>query len=108
MIPYCGKFSRMVGNKKFTEITFVDCLGATHYEWVWPLIFAEKLSLISPKPRNLRKIFPSKVSRYVASTSNSCFYATGKHTIFGRVCSGITVVNKMGMVSTDSSDRCVI
>lgn len=30
---------------------------------------------------------------------------SGKDTIFGRVTEGLMVVKKMGMVSTDSSDR---
>ena len=29
----------------------------------------------------------------------------GKHAIFGRVSSGMTVINRMGMVETDSNDR---
>lgn len=33
------------------------------------------------------------------------FVRAGKHTIFGRVCGGIGVVNRIGMVETDSSDR---
>ena len=35
-----------------------------------------------------------------------CIFISGKHTIFGRVCGGIGVVEKMGMIETDSSDRC--
>ena len=37
-----------------------------------------------------------------------CIYAAiaiGKHSIFGRVCSGIAVVNRMGMVEVDKNDR---
>ena len=29
----------------------------------------------------------------------------GKHTIFGRVCSGMAVVKRLGMVETDRNDR---
>lgn len=29
----------------------------------------------------------------------------GKHTIFGRVCSGMGVVKRMGSVATDAADR---
>lgn len=29
----------------------------------------------------------------------------GRHTIFGRVCGGITTVNRISMVETDPSDR---
>ena len=32
-------------------------------------------------------------------------FIAGMHTIFGRVCQGMSVVNMMGMVGTDSSDR---
>lgn len=32
----------------------------------------------------------------------------GKHTIFGRVCSGMTVIKKLGLVPTDSGDKCVL
>lgn len=32
-------------------------------------------------------------------------YVTGKHTIFGRVCEGMTVVKNLGMVETANQDR---
>jgi len=35
------------------------------------------------------------------------FILAGKHTIFGRVSEGMTVINKMGMVGTNTKDRCV-
>ncbi|XP_002734545.2 peptidyl-prolyl cis-trans isomerase-like 1 [Saccoglossus kowalevskii] len=47
------------------------------------------------------------------NTNGSQFFITlaptqwldGKHTIFGRVYGGISVVNRMGMVETDTNDR---
>ncbi|XP_071961418.1 peptidyl-prolyl cis-trans isomerase-like 1 [Antedon mediterranea] len=47
------------------------------------------------------------------NTNGSQFFITlaptqwldGKHTIFGRLSSGISVLNRMGMVETDSDDR---
>ncbi|EAX03918.1 peptidylprolyl isomerase (cyclophilin)-like 1, isoform CRA_b [Homo sapiens] len=46
-------------------------------------------------------------------TNGSQFFVTlaptqwldGKHTIFGRVCQGIGMVNRVGMVETNSQDR---
>ena len=46
-------------------------------------------------------------------TNGSQFFITlaptqwldGKHTIFGRIYSGMLVVNRMGMVETDDTDR---
>lgn len=35
-------------------------------------------------------------------------YLDGKHTIFGRVSSGMRVVQRLGAVATDAQDRCVI
>lgn len=32
---------------------------------------------------------------------------TGKHTVFGRISSGLAVVDRIGRVQTDSDDRCV-
>jgi len=32
-------------------------------------------------------------------------FLDGKHTIFGRVCSGMEVVQRMGAVETDGKDR---
>lgn len=32
-------------------------------------------------------------------------YNSGKHTIFGRVCEGMTVVKNLGMVETANQDR---
>ena len=32
----------------------------------------------------------------------------GKHSVFGRVCNGIAVVNRMGMVEVDKNDRLVL
>lgn len=48
-----------------------------------------------------------------ANTNGSQFFFTlaptqwldGKHTIFGRICAGIGVLKRMGMVETDSNDR---
>ena len=31
--------------------------------------------------------------------------STGKHTVFGRVSSGMATVKRLGMVSTDTNDR---
>ena len=31
--------------------------------------------------------------------------SAGKHTIFGRINKGISVVNRIGLVETDASDR---
>lgn len=47
------------------------------------------------------------------NTNGSQFFVTlaptqwldNKHTIFGRIASGMTVINRIGMVDTDSSDR---
>lgn len=47
------------------------------------------------------------------NTNSSQFFITlaptpwldGKHTIFGRVVSGLSVCKRMGLVRTDSSDR---
>lgn len=46
-------------------------------------------------------------------TNGSQFFLTlaptqwldGKHTIFGRVCQGMSVLNRIGMVETNSQDR---
>ena len=46
-------------------------------------------------------------------TNGSQFFITlaptqwldGKHAIFGRVCGGMGVVNRMGMVETDNQDK---
>lgn len=35
-----------------------------------------------------------------------CSLITGKHTIFGRVSSGMATVKRLGMVPTDTNDRC--
>lgn len=32
---------------------------------------------------------------------------TGKHTVFGRVSSGMEIIKRMSLVQTDSNDRCV-
>ncbi|KAJ8046349.1 Peptidyl-prolyl cis-trans isomerase-like 1 [Holothuria leucospilota] len=48
-----------------------------------------------------------------ANTNGSQFFFTlaptqwldGKHTIFGRICAGIGVLKRMGIVETDSNDR---
>lgn len=48
-------------------------------------------------------------------TNGSQFFLTlaptqwldGKHSIFGRVCQGISVLNRIGMVETNSQDRSV-
>ena len=34
-----------------------------------------------------------------------CLVFTGKHTIFGRICGGIDVVNRIGLIETDPGDR---
>ena len=47
------------------------------------------------------------------NTNGSQFFITigptqwldGKHAIFGRVCGGISVVQRMGMVETDNNDK---
>jgi cyclophilin family peptidyl-prolyl cis-trans isomerase len=38
---------------------------------------------------------------------NGYVHPIGKHTIFGRVSSGIMIVNRIGLVPTDSKDRYV-
>lgn len=48
-----------------------------------------------------------------ANTNGSQFFITlaptqwldGKHAIFARVCGGINIVQRLGMVETDQSDR---
>lgn len=48
-----------------------------------------------------------------ANTNGSQFFFTlaptqwldGKHTIFGRICAGIGVLKRMGLVETDANDR---
>eukprot|EP01108_Squamamoeba_japonica_P010057 TRINITY_DN9693_c0_g1_i1.p2 TRINITY_DN9693_c0_g1~~TRINITY_DN9693_c0_g1_i1.p2 ORF type:complete len:160 (-),score=28.77 TRINITY_DN9693_c0_g1_i1:23-502(-) len=34
-----------------------------------------------------------------------CPWLDGKHTIFGRICGGIDVINRLGRLETDASDR---
>lgn len=65
--------------------------------------------------RNLKHVGAGVVSmaNSGANTQNSQFFITlkpcpwldGKHTIFGRIYSGMAVIQRMGLVATDSEDR---
>ena len=65
--------------------------------------------------RNLKHTGAGVVSMANAgrNTNGSQFFITlkstpfldGKHTIFGRIYSGMSVIQRMGMVATDSDDR---
>jgi len=44
-------------------------------------------------------------SQFFIVTADACPWLDGKHTVFGRVTSGMDVVDAISMVETDSSDR---
>jgi cyclophilin family peptidyl-prolyl cis-trans isomerase len=44
-------------------------------------------------------------SQFFIVTADACPWLDGKHTVFGRVTSGMDVVDTVSMVETDSSDR---
>ncbi|TRY55018.1 hypothetical protein DNTS_020755 [Danionella cerebrum] len=58
------------------------------------------------------KQFVDEIHQELKFTGNQFFltlaptqWLDGKHTIFGRVCQGIGVLNRIGMVETNSQDR---
>jgi peptidyl-prolyl cis-trans isomerase B (cyclophilin B) len=44
-------------------------------------------------------------SQFFIVTADACPWLNGKHTVFGRVASGMDVVDAISMVETDASDR---
>jgi peptidyl-prolyl cis-trans isomerase B (cyclophilin B) len=44
-------------------------------------------------------------SQFFIVTADACPWLDGKHTVFGRVTSGMDVVDAISTVETDSSDR---
>jgi cyclophilin family peptidyl-prolyl cis-trans isomerase len=44
-------------------------------------------------------------SQFFIVTAGACPWLDGKHTVFGRVSSGMDVVDAISMVETDSADR---
>jgi cyclophilin family peptidyl-prolyl cis-trans isomerase len=44
-------------------------------------------------------------SQFFIVTADACPWLDGKHTVFGRVTSGMDVVDAISMLETDSADR---
>ena len=77
-------------------------------ESIWGRNFQDEFT---PELHNLRGAL--SMANAGPGTNGSQFFVTlaptqwldGKHTIFGRVCQGIGMVNRVGMVETNSQDR---
>ena len=48
---------------------------------------------------------PNTIGSQCSLTLKPCPFLDGKHTVFGRIYSGMTVIQRMGLVATDSDDK---